>query len=279
MALSVVDLYKTVLPRTNCKDCGFLTCLAFAGMVVSQKHPLKNCPHIPPDVLRAAETELEAQYKAGKWLKKDMAAEALEWAKQRAGSTALKDIAPGIGATVTIHDGIEQLTLPCFNKELLITQEKVWDTAGNELTRNAQTFVYIHLARGGRSFPSGRMKSFKEFPNTVSKVVSMRDQVEIPLKKAFASRVGALRLACGACGGKDAADLYAACDLAFTFNAFPRVPVTLLFWDEKDEFEADAKLLFDETVLDHLDIEAIMFLSEYLCRMLMLHGKSSNPGA
>ena len=36
MALSVVDLYAKVLPRTNCRDCGFPTCIAFAGMVVSE---------------------------------------------------------------------------------------------------------------------------------------------------------------------------------------------------------------------------------------------------
>ncbi|MEA2060190.1 MAG: (Fe-S)-binding protein [Thermodesulfobacteriota bacterium] len=46
MALSVVDLYKKVLPGTNCRDCGFPSCLAFAGMVVSEQHPLADCPHI-----------------------------------------------------------------------------------------------------------------------------------------------------------------------------------------------------------------------------------------
>lgn len=63
MALSVVDLYARVLPRTNCGDCGFPTCLAFAGMVVSkiksmQSHvetPLRN--HFgrhPQDLIAAA---------------------------------------------------------------------------------------------------------------------------------------------------------------------------------------------------------------------------------
>ena len=73
MPLSVVDLYAKILPKTNCKECGYLTCIAFAGMVVSEKHPLKNCPHIDADILKAAQIELEQQYKEGKWLKKDMA--------------------------------------------------------------------------------------------------------------------------------------------------------------------------------------------------------------
>jgi hypothetical protein len=48
------------------------------------------------------------------------------------------------------------------------------------------------------------------------------------------------------------------------------VPVTLLFWDEDpvDGFGATAKLLFDETVTEHLDIESIVFLSERLRQML-----------
>jgi hypothetical protein len=45
--------------------------------------------------------------------------------------------------------------------------------------------------------------------------------------------------------------------------------VVLLFRKENDGFEADAKLLFDETIIQHPDIEAIMFLSEHLCKMLI----------
>jgi len=268
MALSVVDLYAKILPRTNCKDCGFLTCIAFAGMVVSEKHPLKNCPHIDPDILGAAEQELEQQYKEGKWLKKDMAKEALEWAKQKAASMELEDIASRIGGELSSVDGIDQITLPYFNKNLLITKDRILDDSGSELTRNEQTFVYIHMAQGGSSNPSGNMKSFKEFPNTVSKIVSMKDLVEIPLQKTFAGKMSALQSACKTSGGKNVTIQYESCDIAYLFAAFPKIPVTLLFWDEDDGFEAEAKLLFDETIIQHLDIESIMFLSEYLCLML-----------
>ncbi len=266
MALSVVDLYAKILPKTNCKDCGYLTCIAFAGMVVSEKHPLKNCPHIDPDILSAAEQELEQQYKEGKWLKKDMAKDALEWAKQQAASMKLEDIACRIGGEL---NGIDQITLPYFNKKIRITKEQILDDSGNELTKNEQTFVYIHMAHGGISKPTGHMKSFKEFPNTVSKIISMRDHVETPLKNAFASNIDKLELACKKAGGTDVKTKYESCDLAYLFSVFPKIPVTLLFWDEDDGFEADIKLLFDETIIQHLDIESIMFLSEHLCQMLI----------
>lgn len=274
MALSVVDLYSRILPKTNCKECGYQTCIAFAGMVVSEKLPLKNCPHIRPDILESAQQELEEQYRQGKWLKKDMAREALDYAKDKAASMNLEDIAARISGEFLIDQGTQKIQVPCFKKRLSITKAGIWDQSGNELSKNEQTFVYIHLARGGASRPTGNMKSLKEFPNTVSKIVTMHERVETPLKKAFGAYPERLGASCEASGGIAAKERYPACDLAYEFWAFPKVPVVLLFWKENDGFEADVKLLFDETIIEHLDIEAILFLSEHLCQMLL-----QNPGA
>ncbi len=268
MALSVVDLYTKILPKTNCKDCEFPTCLAFAGMVVSQKHPLENCPHIAPDILKTAKKELEQQYKEGKWLQKDMAQEALEWAKKKAASMALEDIAVRIGGELQPVNGNKAIILPCFNKTLIITPEAITDNSGQTLPKNEQTFVYIHMTQGGIKKPTSNLKSFKEFPNTVSKIMSMNDHVEAPLKKAFTKQMDALKNACETIGGKNVMAHFDSGDLAYEFSAFPKVPVTLLFWDAEEGFEADVKLLFDETAIEHLDIESIMFLSEHLVKLL-----------
>ncbi len=269
MPLSVVDLYAKILPKTNCKECGFLTCIAFAGMVVSEMHPLKNCPHIKHELLKDAQKELDEQYKQGKWLKKDMAQEALAYAKQQTASINLEDVALRIGGKLVKIEGIDQIKLSYFNKFILINNDKIIDNSGKELTRNEQTFVYIHIAQGGIKKPTGNMKSFKEFPNTVSKVVSMKSYVEEPLKKAFTSNLDKLKLVCEESGGINVIEQYESCDLAFNFSVFPKIPVTLLFWDQGEGFDADAKLLFDETIVEHLDIESIIFLSEYLGKMLI----------
>jgi hypothetical protein len=237
--------------------------------VVSEKLPLKNCPHIHGDILSSAQKELEDQYQQGKWLKKDMAKEALEWAKQKTASMKLEDIASRIGGKFMISGEDETILLSCFNKQLSITRDGIRDNSGHDLSRNEQTFVYIHLAQGGTSTPSGKMKSLKEFPNTISKIVSMRERVEIPLEKAFSENPQSLSRSCENFGGANAKDLYPSCDLAYEFKAFPKVPVVLLFWKGNDGFEADVKLLFDETIIQHLDIEAILFLSEHLCSMLI----------
>jgi len=45
MALSAMEIYK-LLPQTNCGDCGFPTCLAFAMQLANKQVSLDDCPHV-----------------------------------------------------------------------------------------------------------------------------------------------------------------------------------------------------------------------------------------
>ena len=45
MALSGIQIYK-LLPQTNCKDCGFPTCLAFAMKLAAKQAELSLCEHV-----------------------------------------------------------------------------------------------------------------------------------------------------------------------------------------------------------------------------------------
>ncbi len=270
MALSVVDLYKDVLPKTNCKDCGFPTCLAFASMVVSEKHPLANCPCLDQETLERCIPELEAQYAEGKWLKRDMAADALNWAKERVASMKLDDLPPRIGGILEERNGGEVLTLPFFDSAVFISDNDIEAEGEEPLTRYEKVMIYIHMAQGGIAIPTGLWKGFVEFPNTVSKVKSMKESVEAPLIKTFSGNAALLVERGVACGGRDIGDIVDSADVALAFQPFPKVPVRVVFWDrdEGEGIEAEVKLLFDETITDHLDIESIMFLSERIKDML-----------
>lgn len=45
MALSGIQIYK-MLPQTNCKECGFPTCLAFAMKLAAKQVELDSCPYV-----------------------------------------------------------------------------------------------------------------------------------------------------------------------------------------------------------------------------------------
>ena len=45
MALTGIQIYK-LLPQTNCKECGFPTCLAFAMKLAAKQVELADCPYV-----------------------------------------------------------------------------------------------------------------------------------------------------------------------------------------------------------------------------------------
>lgn len=58
MALTGIQIFK-LLPKTNCKDCGYPTCLAFAMALAAGKAELEKCPTIS-DEARAELSEASA---------------------------------------------------------------------------------------------------------------------------------------------------------------------------------------------------------------------------
>ena len=182
----------------------------------------------------------------------------------------IEDLPDRIGGKLIHHNGYLALELPYFTDSVLITKDHLVKKEGAELSRWEQVFILNHIAQGGSSIPTGTWKGFVEFPNTVSKIKSMVEHIEKPLIEKFRGKADKLLSAAKSIGGSDRTGKIDSADLAVLFNPFPRVPVMLLFWDEEksDGFGAEVKLLFDETITEHLDIESIMFLSERLKQLL-----------
>ncbi len=55
MGLTGLEIYKH-LPKTNCKDCGSPTCLAFAMALASGKASLDACPHVTEEAKSALDS-------------------------------------------------------------------------------------------------------------------------------------------------------------------------------------------------------------------------------
>lgn len=58
MGLSGLEIYK-LLPKTNCKECGFATCLAFAMQLAQKKVTLDKCPTVSDAAKSALATAAE----------------------------------------------------------------------------------------------------------------------------------------------------------------------------------------------------------------------------
>jgi acetyl-CoA decarbonylase/synthase complex subunit gamma len=47
-ALTGMDIFK-LLSKTNCRECGLPTCIAFAMSLASRKVELSACPYVPDE--------------------------------------------------------------------------------------------------------------------------------------------------------------------------------------------------------------------------------------
>jgi acetyl-CoA decarbonylase/synthase complex subunit gamma len=67
MALKGLDIFK-LTPKTNCKDCGIPTCMAFAMKVAQGTAEIESCPHMSAEALASlseATAPLQATIKIG----------------------------------------------------------------------------------------------------------------------------------------------------------------------------------------------------------------------
>src|SRR5512138_3243383 len=55
MALTGLEIYK-LLPKTNCKECGFPTCLAFGLKLAAKGVELSACPYVSEEAKAALES-------------------------------------------------------------------------------------------------------------------------------------------------------------------------------------------------------------------------------
>jgi hypothetical protein len=268
MTINVLDIYKQVLPRTNCRECGLATCLAFASAVVIEKRPISDCPYVDGDLARRFQSDLDTQQADGKGTVKDMAQDALDWARQRASSMALADMPGRIGGN--LDESGSTLVLPFFTGEVHITGEGITAASGEDLNVWEKVLLYNHMAQGGRDDPRGEWIGLEQIPNSTSKVKSLKGVAEDPISQRFDARREELVERALGLGGRDVSAEQPSADLALAFSPLPKVPILLLWWDgdEADGFPSQVKVLYDVTIEGHLDIESIVFLTERLAQLL-----------
>jgi hypothetical protein len=267
MAITVMEVLKR-LPRTNCGDCGQATCLAFATRVIKEGEDLGQCPHL------AAGDEfgelLRAQQQAGVGRRRESVAISLEVLQDKVAPINFAALASGLGADYGEEGGRPYLTVPYFGYCLQVFKDELryppealadpWDAI----------LLYNYIASGGGSLPTGDWIAYNSLPNSVSKAKTLA-RLEREVAAHFSGQAGGLRekaAGLGAemvnVGGEDA-------DVQAVFVPLPRVPVLLLFWDADPEegFQAQCRFLFDASVAEYLDLEAMLFLVEHLLARLM----------
>jgi hypothetical protein len=245
-------------PMNNCGECGYPACMAFSVAVATGVTLISKCPHVKTD---GVEGTVQPR-------KPDAETALLKELRKKTENIHLEERAADLGGVITNVEGKEMLELRYLGSRVFINSESIIIDDGREIEPRDQILLYNYIFFWGKGDLSGKWVGLESFPDSISKVVTLKKYTEDKLAAEFDSRAGRLRAEAESLGGSVNSECHA--DLCLTIPVLPRIPIQIHFWDSdpEDGFDASVKVLFDSRALDFLDIESLIFASERMAELL-----------
>ncbi len=260
--VSPVDLFKAT-PRTNCKECGYKTCMAFATLVIVEKKSIDGCPYLNEETREELRERIIEQQQEGIYVKKDLYKNTAQFIRERLKNCDFSVISQGLGADFTTKEGEDYLSFQYLNKNCFLSKRQIFieEKPTGDHWDNILLYNYVHFA--GNTPIQNEWIPIENIPGHIPKKPELEQGCQDKIATHFEGHISNLQQAAALLGGTVAEDA-AHADAAFTFWPLPKVPFFLLFWDHvPDEgFSAQVKILFDRSVTNYLDIESLVFLAE-----------------
>jgi hypothetical protein len=127
-----------------------------------------------------------------------------------------------------------------------------------------------------RAIPlANRWVPYRELKDGLFYTKSFSDTVEERVCRRFGGDLEGMRTACEALGGREVDQG----DLGMVVNTFPRLPLLFIIWRGDEEFEPNARILFDSSATNYLNaFEMRMLCGEVVNRLIRLaDGKLEVP--
>lgn len=255
-----------LLDKSNCRDCGEKTCLAFAGAVLRGQRRIEDCPKLDREAIERFSEPHRSQASGQNQddgllaLRKELAVVDLAAAAERAGGR--------------YSDG--QLTLQVLGKDFSI------DSKGNffsDIHINpwvvGPLLIYVLTGKG---FPvSGNWVSFRELKEGKERYPLFQKRCEEVLKIVADAYTDLFDDMVHIFNGRQV-DKQFQSDISVVLYPLPKVPVMVCYWLPEDGIESSLHLFFDETADENLGIEAVFTLGAGLAQMFaklaLRHGYS-----
>jgi hypothetical protein len=266
--LTPIHLYK-LTPKTNCGECGFTACLAFATQVIVGQADLDACPYLDQEAKEPFRIHLQDQHQLGIGVKREGFEKALQFLRKEILRWNFQTIAHSLGADFLLADGNSSLRFLYFGQEVLVTHDDIARTSGQDLDPYEKILIYNYVI-GGATELSGVWVGMETLPNSVSKIKSLKAHCEERVARAFAGKMNQLSEVVRHLG-REVVLSGEKVDFAAEFQILPKLQVRVLWWDEDEDegFEAQTKFLFDARVLQILDLESLLFACEQLTDRLL----------
>jgi hypothetical protein len=263
-------LHRT--PKTNCGECWHPTCLAFAAAVTRAGADINLCPYID---LHGLEATALSSNKDMEFLA-DQIAEEHDWAlvkhlQDKVSKVHFGSIAGSLGASWN-ENNPDVLFLRYLGQEVLLGKSEILLNNDAVVDPRDQILLYNYVHSCGGKKPDGTWIGMESLPNSISKIKTLATYCEKRIAKLLSGKPARLLTDLGLQldGYEGPTDLGSTATSSLIVPVLPMVPQYLLFWEEDHEMgiEAKAKVLFDQNVLDFLDLESLVFSAERFAEKL-----------
>jgi hypothetical protein len=252
---NAMEIFK-LLDKSNCRECGKTTCLAFAGAVLTGEMQLGKCPKLDKEILemyrdsageqRAPEQNMEVP---------------IVQLKAKIAETDLAAAAERLG--VEFRD--ERIVIRCLGKEVSVDSQGEFHT---DIHVHGWLVipVYSYILGGAGTPVSEQWVPFRELKGGKIWRGLFGQRCAKPLKRVADTYTELFEDMIHLFNGSQVENHYDS-DISMVLYPLPKVPILICYWNPEDGLDSALNLFFDAGAEDNLNIESIYTLTAGLVVM------------
>jgi hypothetical protein len=252
---NVMEIFK-LLDKSNCRECGEKTCLAFAGAVFRGQKKIDQCPRLDPDVVDRFSGDpddtntLDANRE-----------EFLAMVKQKMAGVDFVSAAERTGGRA--ENG--RLTLKILGKDFSVdAQGNLYSDIHVNPWVAAPFFDYVLNGEG--AVPTGQWVSFRELKHGKDRYPLFQKRCEESMKQVADTYTDLFDDVVHLFSGRQV-DRQFQSDISVVLHPLPKVPVMICYWRPDEGIGSSLNIFFDETADRNLDIGSVFSLGAGLTQM------------
>ncbi len=168
---------------------------------------------------------------------------------------------------ISNKNGIIDFSIKLFNDQYEITYPDFNFSAKNSnIVSLATKIMILHYIEKANPYlkPTGELVSYKHIPGAFNYYPVFQKKAILPLLEKYKTsndlkilieKLKASKIEMG--------------DFAFKIKAFPKIDITVIFWEGDEEFSSTLDFLFDSSIKDMLSLEDIVVLSQMLSKRML----------
>lgn len=255
--LSPMDIFK-LLNKSNCRQCGEPTCMAFAAAVFRGERNLRECPYLDEITVSKYSQEDKSTQEPGSQEEQEKLVQEL---KVKISDLDLTEAANRVGGVFSNNSlKINMLGKPIYvfgNGDLY-----------SDIHLNSWVILPLlhHIIFGNGKYPTGKWISFREIQGGMSWNGLFQQRSTKPLKKVLDNYSDLCEDVLTIFKGQRVDSQFGA-DIGVILYPLPKLPILISYRKPEDEFESSLHIFFDQTVEANVSIQAVFSLCTGLVRM------------